>query len=639
MWHQSLINQLIKFLAGAFALSLFSHAFAQSGFYSNFKTLIEIQGNNYKKKIESYKADASLNDLQDLNSLDLDPDFVGSIIFHTPSRYTPLSNIDSCALYDLILSGLAKGPSGEIKEFLVRYKTKDQKLKTALVSKNTFFEKVVFKKCPNVLKFQEYFSLKNVKKTLETLSLKIPKNMNTCYEDHTAHSKDHKTAYLCFLSNQVSSIDELEKKIKLTPKKNYKKLTLLKRELRIAKKYKSHLNPEAVDYLDNLCQNLDRPKLFCEGFFKRNFWKKVAQSKKLVPIIESSCQSLFKKMNLSSSELQACAVKMSRQPQLCFFSGFQDGILTPKPNCKNLGLNLNHSTLNSGYEDCPGKVANDGVVNTARLINHFSDKYSSPSTNCQARTANTFASFNQEVNDARAWNVKLCYDDKLKDSEVCHPVIFGDADGSELSMSKVVRKILGRIKGLGKNQVCRTVSANEYRPSLLEFKNGCFIVVDPKNCSATSCKYKILLDQLEIDEIRQVSDVKFDYLPRDFSTQSFSQAKLLESHFKLTSKQILNTSFLKRSFEKHPEGIMHGVACAEDLLPEFFSKRVINQCTPLPFIVDGYKEDKGKFAVIIRTARDSLHAPRLVPWSNLFSALKDYQRLHPLDYWGLNVLY
>ncbi len=82
----------------------------------------------------------------------------------------------------------------------------------------------------------------------------------------------------------------------------------------------------------------------------------------------------------------------------------------------------------------------------------------------------------------------------------------------------------------------------------------------------------------------------------------------------------------------------HGIGCAEDLLPEHFSKESFNQCSPLPFIVDGYREKAGIYSVVIRTAYDSLHAPRLVPWTNLFSALKDYQRLHPLDIWGLYAL-
>jgi len=639
MLHRYLTNQLTKILAGAFVLSLLSPSFAQTGFYSNFKTLIEIQDDNFQKKLKNFKSGSNLNDLADIKSLDLDEDFIGSIIFHTPSRYMSLANIDSCSLYDLILAGLAKGPNGEIQNFLVRYRTKGEILKTALISKKTFYEEVVYKRCPNVVKFQKYFDLKNVKSTLKSLSLSFPKNERTCQAEHEKHLNDHKTAYLCFLSDQVKSIPRLEKEIQLTPKKNYKKLTTLKRELRVAKKYKSHLNPEAIGYLDNLCQNLDRPKLFCDGFFKQSFWKKAAESKNLEPFIKSSCQSILKKMNITPSELKSCAQKLSSQPQVCLFSGFQDGILTPKPNCETLGINLKQTTLRANYNDCPARVANDAVINTARIINHFSSEFSKTASSCQAQTSNTFVEFNQVANEGRAWNVKLCYDDKLKATEVCHPVIFGDAKDSQFSMSKVVEKILSRTKGLSKNQVCRTVGSNNYKPSLLEFKNGCFIVVDSQSCTSTSCDYKIIFDQLEVDGIRQVSDVKFDYLPRDFSTQSFSQAKLIEKEFKLTSKPILNTSFLKRSFEIHPEGIIHGVACAEDLLPEFFSKKVINQCLPIPFIVDGFKEDKGKYAVIIRTARDSLHAPRLVPWAHLFSALKDYQRLHPLDYWGLHVLY
>ncbi|MCO4755550.1 MAG: hypothetical protein KC478_13805, partial [Bacteriovoracaceae bacterium] len=253
---------MTKFIAGVLALSL-SPCFAQSGFYSNFKTLIDIQDKNYTKKLESYAGNSKLKNLDALDSLDLDPDFVGSILFHTPSRYSSLGTLDSCSLYDLILSGLAKGPEGEIERFIVRYKTKDGKSETTVLNRKDFFEEVAFKRCPQVKKFQQYFNLKNVAKTLKTINLKTPTSEQACMQTHESFLKDHKTPYLCFLSEQVKSIPALSQKIKNTPKSDYREIQSLKRQLRVAKKYKSSLSAGGIEYLDSLCINLDKPKLFC----------------------------------------------------------------------------------------------------------------------------------------------------------------------------------------------------------------------------------------------------------------------------------------------------------------------------------------------------------------------------------------
>ncbi|MCO4754288.1 MAG: hypothetical protein KC478_07385, partial [Bacteriovoracaceae bacterium] len=451
--------------------------------------------------------------------------------------------------------------------------------------------------------------------------------------------KDHKTPYLCFLSEQVKSIPALSQKIKNTPKSDYREIQSLKRQLRVAKKYKSSLSAGGIEYLDSLCINLDKPKLFCDSFFNVNFLEKAAQQKALTPYLETSCQSILGRTELNQADYKRCAASMSKDPSLCMFAGDHEGVLTPRPNCETIGLNLNHSKLRANYVDCPARVANDAMTNLTRIINHFSSSAIPEAGSCQASTSAVFAQFNQDTTDGRFWDAKLCYDDKIKSTEVCHPVVYGNVKDSDLSLPKVVEKILQRTKGLGNDQQCRLVTKKQYRPNLLEFKSGCQVIIDIESCYATSCSFDIILNQNNVTHIKQKANVSFDYFPRSFSTENFAQAKLIEKKFRLKSKAILNVSFLKRSFNKYPKGIIHGVACAEDMLPEFFSKTVINQCSPLPFIVDGYKEEDGVFAVVIRTARDSLHAPRLLPWSHLFSALKDYQRLHPLNIWGLNVLH
>jgi hypothetical protein len=61
----------------------------------------------------------------------------------------------------------------------------------------------------------------------------------------------------------------------------------------------------------------------------------------------------------------------------------------------------------------------------------------------------------------------------------------------------------------------------------------------------------------------------------------------------------------------------------------------MNQCSPLPFIIDGMIKNDDKAVFVTRTAIDSLQAPRLISWSNIFSAVKSYQLLHPMRLWTM----
>lgn len=58
----------------------------------------------------------------------------------------------------------------------------------------------------------------------------------------------------------------------------------------------------------------------------------------------------------------------------------------------------------------------------------------------------------------------------------------------------------------------------------------------------------------------------------------------------------------------------------------------------MPFIINGVIKDKDKVVFVTRTAGDSVQAPRLVSWSTIYSAVKSYQRQHPLKLWTMYAL-
>ena len=636
------INAEIIFMVSALFFLFPQNSFSNEtpGLYQTLETLIEVQDKSFAKKMKKLRNKISnLNNLKDPMTVELDPDFINHILFYSPSRYSSLAHKDRCSLYDLVLSGHLRDKEGQLRRFLIKYQTRKGKIKTSLVSKSTFLQKVAFKQCPQSQKFQQYFNMRNLKKTLKTITLEVPTSYDQCYKVYNEFVNDYKTPYLCQIYEQIKKVPALKIAIRNTPRSNFKLATKLKRGLSLSNDYKKVLNIKSYDYLKNLCDNIEKPKKFCHDFFELSFWKKIIKGEKSSIYIKNMCLEIYKRKNLTPRQFQKCARELSKDPDRCHYLNKFDRGLTPKPSCSNISKALNLSRLVSNYNDCPSKTGNEGILNIARVINHISPKKSFSDNLCQLESTKVFAQFSHEVNDGRDWNVHLCYEDKLNQKEVCLPTLLGEYPGSDLSMNLVVAKILRRTKGFGNEQKCSVISNKEYRPTLLEYKSGCYIIQSGKNCSGTNCKFKIMNDELEIKHITFKSDVLFTYFPVEYTKQNSSQFKLIQKHFKKKSRKMLNISFVKTIFKQKPNAILQGIGCREDLLPTFFQKRSLNQCTPLPFIVDGYIEDRGTLSLVVRTALDSLHAPRIVSWSYVYSALKAYKDLHPMSLWGLYAIY
>ncbi len=651
MLHQFLKNLLIrKNITGALILASvlsYSYAFSQekksstgSGLYSSFQSLIKIESDNYFQKKEKLKTNYSnLSDLKDYTSVKLDIDFINHILFHSPSKYASLAANDRCSFYDLVLAGHIKDSEGSIKHFILEYETRKGRQKLAIVSKPIFMDKVAFKQCPKIKTFSKYFNTKNVKKTLATMNLKVPSNMDQCFQIHKDFIQDHKTPYLCKVYEQVEQIKPLERKIKSTPRSNYKRLTKLKTDLRTARNYKKSLNANSYDYLRNLCINIEKPKRFCRDFFDISYWKQISQGLKKPAPIENFCKELLKKSKLSKRDIKNCARSLSLNKEQCHYLNKYSNSITPKPNCSEISRALNFSSLKSQYNDCTGQVANEALVNISRVTAHFESTPIKEGSSCQTLVANQFLKMNLDINDGKYWGNSLCYMDKINRKLVCEPVLYGDDPNSEYSISKVVTKFMSRTRGLSRDQSCKLITKSQYKPSLLQYKSGCWIILDDKNCFASSCKFKILNNQEAVTHLKSKTKLIFPYFADRFTVQSLTQEKFIRDFYKKKNQKIINVSFLKNVFKNKKNAIIHGIGCREDLLPTFFQKRTLSQCTPLPFIVDGFIQKDGSLSLITRTAYDDLHAPRITPWSYIFSAVKAYQAHSPMNLWGLYALY
>jgi hypothetical protein len=274
----------------------------------------------------------------------------------------------------------------------------------------------------------------------------------------------------------------------------------------------------------------------------------------------------------------------------------------------------------------------------SRLIRHFSNKDFKVEKDCKLNALSIYASYNLEFNGESFWSDSVCFDDKINDKEVCYPTLFGDSTNNDISLSQNIKKILARKRGLSKSAVCKVIDAKVYKPVILKYQSGCFVLLPPKDCTE-NCKKKILLDQEEIKFIRFKSDFDNDYFSSDYLNEGKSQNKMLLKNLKIKTRSIFNTSVLKQHYKNHPTTILQGIGCAELLYPMHFQVRNLNQCSPIGIIGDSYIEDNGELSIVIRSSIDSLDAPRIVSWRNLFNAVKAYQLIHPLNKWTLHALY
>ena len=641
--HQFLKSQLTKIYA---MITLVVMAFTSlpssaQGLYQSFENLLDIQKTNYDKKVNQLsKKTINLNRIENLDEVELDNDFINTILFYSPSRYSSLAYKDKCSFYDLFLAGHIKGPDGALNNFIIAYKTKKGEIKKSVIKAETFIERIAFEQCPQSKKFHDYFTLKNLNKTAKTITLKTPTTEEDCFEIHQQYLDDYKTPYLCKMHEYIDDIPKLTRLSKNLSKARYRELQQIKKKLRIARRYEKVLNENSIDFLKNLCENIEKPKIFCNSFFNVNFWKKIVKGEKSPRYIEHKCLAHLNKRTLTKRRIKRCARDFTSTPDLCHYLNSQDMALAPRQNCETQSFALNRSRLFSDYLDCPSKTGNEGITNISRVIKHIDPKIKNTrGSSCEIDAINTFVEFNNEASDGRFWGQQLCFENKIMQREECFPTLLGDSPGSEYSISTVINNILKKTRGYNSAKGCEFITSREYKPLLLKYRAGCYIIADKENCYGTDCRFKIILDESEMKHIILKKGTMFDYFPSNYLEENMAQTKLAERFYKKKTRKILNISFLKTVLNQHPNAIIQGIACAEDLLPTHFIKNTLHKCTPLPFIVDGYTENSGSLSLILRTAIDDVHSPRVISWSYAFSALKAYKALHPLDLWGLYAIY
>ena len=587
------------------------------GVIESLERLLDVHHQQFQKNKSKIQSDLKiLTEVNNSKDIKIDPQFMRSLIFHSEERYFALIQKDECKFLSVLENNLLKTSEGEVSNILVTFKNKENKIVSAALPKNDFFEQVYKKKCLNNQEYSTLFSEANLQKTMEGIKFSIPKNSNDCniiYKDWIDNSY---TPYLC-------KIQQILKK-----SKNQKLVDSLRLKT----------NALQRTYLDNLCSHLNDSEKFCADYLKSDVWNKIINGEMPNYKLSFKCQNLLNKADdVTNKDLKNCAAKLITEPTICETKGNKDFPSNfPMQNCDLISDALNHSKLITNYHDCPGNVENEAITNIHRIVNHFSPRnIVSNKETCSGEASYSFARLNFDIKHDVGWPLKVCYLNHVKETEECLPYIPGSRSDEPLSEDQVIAKILYHQKGAAAKTKCKIVDSKTYNPLRSEFKFGCFIVYNSESCTTGTCEKKVIWEEKTQQDIHFIGKPSFDYFPTSFLKERYSFVNMLNELKGTQSRTIKNLTDLKFFLDKISNGIIHGVGCAEDLIPEESQRIVLNQCHPMPFIIDGYQVKNNETWLVLRSAIDDLHSPRLTLWQNIFNSVSSYRELHPLNTWAL----
>ncbi len=611
-------------------------AVQEYGFIDNVQKLITIDREIFQKKASQFSKISTSYEKLTQETPYLDPDFILSLFLHTNSNYLSLIKEDPCFLHLLIDAGIAQAANGKISDVFLEIEKKGEK-QTFFVPSKDFHALCLTKQCPHFKDIKENFLPSKLKATFQSQQFNIPTDEASCQEIHNYWRKNPNTPYFCRIAeigkearllNQALTGKELTLRAKKTSEmklQNYQ--TILKA-----------LPQQKLQYLENVCNSLKDASKFCQLYLNMSFWKRVASTLLFTEELEPYCPILSKKK--TKDFVEKCARQLDNNPLMCTLPSNQyTSSFAPRPNCLELDETLKHRRLNAPYQDCPSAINNEAITHFGRLINHLQRKnaFTTDENTCHTIHSSSVLSMLKQGDHTKFWNNSLCYHDPVKGGEVCLPVINGDFPGNENSEGEVLTYILNRTKGMSEKQKCQAISKVKFKPQLLEYKTGCFLIFDPETCFSDHCPKKIIWNEKELTNIRYETGITVPFYPVNLAEAAYSLSRSMRKLEIAKFKNLNNFSLLRFFLEQKSHRLAQALGCQEDFFPGFFKKFSFGQCTPVPLIIEDAYEDRATSEkwVVIRSAIDQVHSPRRILWNNLFSGVKNYQQHHPLGTWTL----
>ncbi|MCY4644328.1 MAG: hypothetical protein OXB88_06875 [Bacteriovoracales bacterium] len=623
------------------------------GITETMNKLIAIDKKDHKGLSSQIKTRIILyKELKKLQDITLDPIFLRSILLNSKAGFLDIASQKDCKFYSLLESKLLSWPSPLNEGLPIRYGQSGRR-PSALTPFKDFFKWKYEQVCKENNDIPIMLTKNHIGKTLAALKFPIPNNQNECMKV-LKEGQNHKLfAPLCRISKNINELEKNRNDLRNLSLSDYVKRRQLRANILKGTFLKKMLSPLKIDYMAHLCRypglNSLSQQNFCKKFLKTSFWKKIFANRIERTELLVKCRALFDKQKLELKDLSACVDRLTQNKTEChYLESTPYPALVPMPDCEYLSEAFGISRLKADYQDCPGSLHHEGIINISRILSHFDQekeakkgptKKSKKNTlnpkNCAINSISKFVNFNFDNKNEKIWRMRICYPDPIENKEICLPAIIGQSETPNYSEAKIISYILHRIEGAPKNIKCEFVEKGDYNPNLLKYRYKCFLIYDKNYCNALSCKKRIIFNDQDIDKITYKGSPTFDYFPNSLKNDERSITYLLEKVRKVQRRAIKNITDLKYYLGTYPNALIHGQGCIEDIYPRNFNKRYMNQCTPISFIIDGFIEKNFKFYLIVRTGADSIHSPRIVSWFRVYNSLVNYQNLQPINHWTL----
>lgn len=626
------ICSLTQTLVTAYAANLSAPGLIES--YEKLLSIDDIQSN----KANSLVAATKKADFDSSADLRLNSYFLRSIILNSDSRYLQLAERGECAFLSLMENGLLKWTAVPATSVLVDSKNKKGELTTSTLPLTNFLQLVYRTKCVTNREQSELFSDKNLTNSVSALTLVVPKTEAECRNVFDQWRASSSLPYLCRFHEILQNGQKAQKALLVLDEKEIGKRHLLQESLNQERFIESNIPFFQRSYISNLCKNLDNEKNYCASYVGQDTWNKVTSGELPLYTMSYLCQDILKKNELTTVDLISCAARIKESPQICHSLNIKNQpALFPKAGCQEAAQALDVAHLKTNFRDCPGAIDTEGITNLFRLQKHFAPENALfPKNDCLSDPYFSFAKMTIDfAGDTDNWPLKICYHEPVLKKEKCEAYIPGNNPNEKMSEGFIIGKILSRLKGAPEKTTCQVVDINNYKPSLLQFQVGCYIVRDTNRCSGPECERKIYYDKNLISGINFRGVFTYEYFSNSYTAEKFSAHNILLETYRLQGKTLKNLTELSFFLSQYKTAVVHGIGCVEDLLPAYFTRSSLNQCRPIPFIIDGVVKKNNNNFLSIRTAVDDLHLPRLISWGFIFSSISNYRELHPLQRWTL----
>ncbi len=584
--------------------------FAQSqGLLESFKSLISADKrlmSYYSKETNIPYVIRSKKDLDHKNyKYSIHQDYLNSLFLHNSENIIHQIKNNTCKLYEYLSLDLIQHPILKNDLILSQYNIKNKNKRFVKANKRVYLEDLL-KRCPNAIANATLLRKKNYK-LLKRFNFEKLLNHKSCLSSiqDLAHSPNF--SYLAKMAIDSSKNPKINKSI----------------------------TPEQARGLNLFAKYIKGDKNICQVQEGKNIFNLKNDPVVFQNLLKPLCKDYFKTYRkLKNKEISSCLENIKRNPNFCYTHKTRfNRAFYPLQDCISLAENYILSKNKNLASDCPGKIPNEGIVNASRILSLIQP--SKQENHCFSDKLNKLINFSNEEGIENLWDVNLCYFNNLYKEKRCKKVLFGKTDSS-INYSKVIERILKEAKFIKSGSSC---SLTRYKVlSLGEINQGCKIQMNTEKCSLHTCPFSVFINGKKIKHgITSQSSIALNYLSRTNKDYSTSFENLLISKFNFRKSAIKDFTILKRFLNKE-KVIIHGVGCAEDLLPQAFMRLSFNDCTPLPFLISGVKSGLGNIEdVLMNLSIDNMINTREISWNEISSSISTFYKL--FNNWSLNAIY